>query len=98
MGPTRERLSACFSLSHKGFDVSYCEINRLAKAGSLLRIGTTRADLGLQTCRMLYLTMRDGLGFVRQAGLFIGALGVNFRICRMALGRAWSWQLRWQYG
>jgi hypothetical protein len=36
-----------FSLSHKCFGISYCEINRLAKAGSLLCITVTSTELGL---------------------------------------------------
>jgi hypothetical protein len=42
------------------------------------RLGMYRAR------RALHLTMRDTSGFVRQADLFIGALGVNFRFCGRA--------------
>jgi hypothetical protein len=38
--------TACFSLSHKGLDVSYCENRAVGGVGLLLRTATTSADLG----------------------------------------------------
>jgi hypothetical protein len=38
----------CFSLSHKGLDVSYCEIRVVGQRGLLLRIAMTSAYLGFK--------------------------------------------------
>src|SRR6266480_7396049 len=40
------RVAAWFSLSHKRFGVSYCEIRRARVHGTVLRAAVTSADLG----------------------------------------------------
>jgi hypothetical protein len=45
--PKSERfLNACFSLLHKGLEVSYCEIRAMGSIGLLLPTAMTSADLG----------------------------------------------------
>ena len=68
--PNRGRCGhACFSLSHKGFDVSYCEIRAVGSVGLLLRtaaaLGCDRlAERSISRCETHF-------GIVRQAVLCV---------------------------
>jgi hypothetical protein len=62
--------TACFSLSHKRFGVSYCEIRRARLHGTLLRGCYDQGKLGMYRAgRLPHLARRDISGFVRQACL-----------------------------
>jgi hypothetical protein len=73
--PPRSRSdeAAWFSLSHKGLDVSYCEIRAL---GSVGRCHDQRRPGHDRRAECSNLAMRDTFGFVRQAGLCMMA-GLN---------------------
>jgi hypothetical protein len=81
---------AYVSLSHRCFDISYREITWWPGAGLLLHIAMTSADLGrIGTCRALYLTLRDGFGFMRQADVYIVAKELEYPVISVsgALGK-----------
>jgi len=78
-----------FSLSHKRFGVSYCEIRRARIHGTVLRAAVTSADSGYTRLAERSVS-RCGTHQALCDRLFYASPGldVNFRFCR--IGRVWS--------
>jgi SAM-dependent methyltransferase len=71
-----------FSLSHKGSDVSYCEIRRGGQRWTAAPHRRDQRRPGMQRVRRsLCLAMRDTFVFVRQAVLCIASTHVNLLFC-----------------